>query len=868
VASKPVTVTGVKATMKTQVRYVDDQTPNSYRTYANYKEIVVTITRDRDSKELARETTYVSAATRASAADTIIRATVLDLKAVTPVAGTTVNLSTGPSAPRSDVTDASGEAVFPALTANPASGPQAYYDLSLSLPSGYVALREDVSPNPAAHKQLGITEKWEPVLRVYKPSTINVSIPTPNVPYTVSVGSERGAQHFSQPASATVLGVSAIDAGLMNPEPLVPLPSPGFSYQYLVGASAVSGTNYWYSPAVTKPVPSSYPSSLTETFGLSSGTWYTAAQVKPLTVKVQTSGGSALNGAQVAVSGGPGSIYVSGVTSTSTIDSTLSSGTIANPSGGSYTSGAISAPGGASYASGTISTGTTYSSGTITSQTWSSGAWYTSVSGNCASQTAGNCNTTPAAGTITSATFSFGSAIGGSSQYSVQLYRSGSAQGSTCTINGGQTGCTISGLSVSVNGSSDTIVLVVTRTSGTGTSYTGTGSASAIRAGSWSSGNWYTSISSSCASQTAGSCNTTPTAGTISSASFSFGSAIGSSSSYSVTLYKNGASTGSSCAIGSNGTGCTISGLSLAVNGTDTVVLVVSRTSGSGTSYTGTGNASATMAGAWTNATWYTSVSGSCTSQTAGSCTTVPSAGTLTDAGFAFASAIAAGSSYLVTLYKNGASTGSTCTIAAGQTGCTISGLSIAMNGTSDTMVLVVTRTAGTSYTGTGTGSATVTGSWGSGSWYTSVSTACASQTAGSCNTTPAAGTITSASFSFGSAIGSSSSYTVTLYKNGASTGSSCTIGNSQASCAITGLNVAVNGTSDTVVLVVSRTAGSSYSGTGTAAVGHSTPPAAGQITFNVPSGSGYTVMAWGATTMAQTTATVTSPTTKTLTVS
>jgi hypothetical protein len=335
-----------------------------------------------------------------------------------------------------------------------------------------------------------------------------------------------------------------------------------------------------------------------------------------------------------------------------------------------------------------------------------------------------------------------------------------------------------------------------------------------------------------------------------------------------VTLYKNGASTGSSCAIGSNGTGCTISGLSLAVNGSDTVVLVVNRTSGSGTSYTGTGNASATMAGAWTNATWYTSVSGSCTSQTAGSCTTVPSAGTLTDAGFAFASAIAAGSSYLVTLYKNGASTGSTCTIAAGQTGCTISGLSIAMNGTSDTMVLVVTRTAGTSYTGTGTGSATVTGSWGSGSWYTSVSTACASQTAGSCNTTPAAGTITSASFSFGSAIGSSSSYSVTLYKNGASTGSSCTIGNSQASCAITGLNVAVNGTTDTVVLVVGRTAGSSYSGTGTAAVGHSTPPAAGQITFNVPSGSGYTVMAWGATTMAQTTATVTSATTKTLTVS
>ena len=112
-----------------------------------------------------------------------------------------------------------------------------------------------------------------------------------------------------------------------------------------------------------------------------------------------------------------------------------------------------------------------------------------------------------------------------------------------------------------------------------------------------------------------------------------------------------------------------------------------------------------------------------------------------------------------MTLYKNGASTGSSCTVGNSQTGCTISGLSLAVNGT-DTLVLVVNRTSGTSYTGTASTSYTTLGSW-SGTWYVSVSANCASQTAGNCNTTPPAGTITSASLSFGSAIGGSSAYSV-----------------------------------------------------------------------------------------------------------
>jgi Tfp pilus assembly protein PilV len=319
-ATRSIDVVGLKATVKTQVTYVDDQTPNAYRTYANYKRVVVTVVRTRDSKQLARESTYVSAASRASAEESVITPTVLDLGDNTPVAGATVNLSTGPSAPRVDVTDVSGKVTFPGLTPNPSSGAQAYYDLAVTPPSGYHAFRDDISPSGAAHVQLGVADEWATTLRLYRPSTIDISVPTPpsGVPYTISVGSGRGAQAFEQAAGVTTRTITSLTSGQSAAEPLVPAPSAASSSQYMVGVSAVSGGSYYYSTAVAKAVPSSYPSNLTQTFSLPAGTWYAAEQVKPLTVKVLNSDGTAINGAQVAVSGGPGTapgIYVTGVTS-------------------------------------------------------------------------------------------------------------------------------------------------------------------------------------------------------------------------------------------------------------------------------------------------------------------------------------------------------------------------------------------------------------------------------------------------------------------------------------------------------------------------------------------------------------------------
>src|SRR4051812_35309891 len=158
VASRPVVVTGLRATMNLQISYVDDQTPNSYRTYANYKKVVVTVVRSSDSKQLMKEVTYLSAAAKNAATESVITALIFDYYNNTPLQGATVNLGTGPSAPRTDITDASGKAIFPALTANPTSGAQAYYDLTVSPPFGYTMLKDDLPPNSVAHHQLGVAE--------------------------------------------------------------------------------------------------------------------------------------------------------------------------------------------------------------------------------------------------------------------------------------------------------------------------------------------------------------------------------------------------------------------------------------------------------------------------------------------------------------------------------------------------------------------------------------------------------------------------------------------------------------------------------------------------------------------------------------
>jgi hypothetical protein len=345
VAQKSINVVGLHGKLKLTITYVDDQTPNSFRTYANYKKVVVSVVRNKDQKVLAKEVTFVSAAAKNAATESSIKAGVIDFAAGAPVVGATVNLQTGPSAPRTDVTNAGGEAIFPALVATPSSGSQAFYDLNLQLPFGYSTLKDDLPPSGVSHTPLGVAQSWQTNLRVYKACSVTVSVPSPPangsvlVPYTISIGSGRGAEAFSRPAGSAFLGPISTLAG----EGIVPGPAavPNSS-EYVAGVSAVVGSGgsalYFFAPALSKPVPIDYPgNNLSQSYTFPSGawgTWFTSAQTSALTVRVQTSGGSAISGARVAVSGGPMTapgIYVAGVTNSSGLV------TIRIPSGSGYT---------------------------------------------------------------------------------------------------------------------------------------------------------------------------------------------------------------------------------------------------------------------------------------------------------------------------------------------------------------------------------------------------------------------------------------------------------------------------------------------------------------------------------------------------
>jgi Tfp pilus assembly protein PilV len=341
VASRDIDVTGLHATMKLQITYVDDQTPNSYRTYANYKKIVVTVLRDSDSKQLTKEVTYLSAAAKNAATESVITALVLDFSTNLPLQGATVNLGTGPSAPRTDITDASGKAVFPALTANPVTGGQAYYDLTVTPPFGYTMLKDDLPPNAVAHHQLGVAEPWGPTpLRAYKPSTVDVNIAAPPVPvgtttpipYTLSIGSTRGSEAIARPANTVLTTVNSVAGELVPPLP-----------QYTVGAHAVNGSGssatYWFATAQQKPVPRIYPTDPGQSFAVT-GAWLNSTDVRQLTVKVQNASGTALGNIRVAISGGPAlvpapGVYIAGVTATS--GTGTGTFTVMVPNGSGYT---------------------------------------------------------------------------------------------------------------------------------------------------------------------------------------------------------------------------------------------------------------------------------------------------------------------------------------------------------------------------------------------------------------------------------------------------------------------------------------------------------------------------------------------------
>jgi type II secretory pathway pseudopilin PulG len=299
-ATTSVNVAGLDATITVQIRYIDDPTPTSYETTANYKRVIVTVRRDSDNRMLAREVTYVAPTSRTPFGGVnlaIIEPLVIDYGLNVPVEGVTVDLLTGPDAPRSDVTDETGKVSFKKLTPNAtASCPSDCYDLTADLP-GYVQLDAPTRLN------VGPGQTATPTIQIYRPSTINLDVRNSSggqFTGTAFVKLTSARNGITQTFSVSG-GTAAINA--VAGEPIVP------SVQYTAEAWT-TGTPQC--ATVTQYVPDDYPDVLSSTFTLTLGACPSGSIAATVT---WGSGGPPASGATVTVSGGPYSLSpVSGTT--------------------------------------------------------------------------------------------------------------------------------------------------------------------------------------------------------------------------------------------------------------------------------------------------------------------------------------------------------------------------------------------------------------------------------------------------------------------------------------------------------------------------------------------------------------------------
>jgi Carboxypeptidase regulatory-like domain len=286
-------VTGLAATVTTSIHFVGDGVPDGYNSTTNYKQVVVSVTRNSDGHNLATESTYIAPPTRApygGISQVALGVNVTDVGDNQPVSGVPIALQTGPSAPRNDTTDTNGGVLFAGMTANPSSGPTAYYNVVPTLPPGYVEMSGDVK-----QAQLGPGQITNLSIRVYQPATIYVHLTSGGSDYTgnatVTVTPKAGAaQNYS---------VGGDPGGQYT------IPNVNPNVEYTVVASNSAGL---ISQAVDQYVPNDYPSDLTSSFNLD----LAAPQG---TLSVTTVNGTAdIAGVAVTVTGGPSGVHLTGTT--------------------------------------------------------------------------------------------------------------------------------------------------------------------------------------------------------------------------------------------------------------------------------------------------------------------------------------------------------------------------------------------------------------------------------------------------------------------------------------------------------------------------------------------------------------------------
>jgi prepilin-type N-terminal cleavage/methylation domain-containing protein len=311
---------GEKVTVTTQATYVTDAIPTAYATHADYKKVVVTITRQSDGTLLAKDSTFVASASAPPLAGSgwvQIKRQVVDAVTTQPIVGASVNVTGGPNAAnRTDATDGSGTVLFPALDSSP-SLPPPNYILATSM-NGYNVFPDDLPP--MTPEQVGASPGLNSTatIRMYLPTSLTVSVQnSAGAPYTsgatVSLESSRcGVTTVSIPSGQSSTTITTCDWAKGKTIPLVPnvLGQTPLFDKY--GATAWSASGGFWGAATQFTVPSLYPSLLTQAVTVKFGatTYGTTKQVKVTVTKA----GTADTNARVIVTGGPAGVYLYGTT--------------------------------------------------------------------------------------------------------------------------------------------------------------------------------------------------------------------------------------------------------------------------------------------------------------------------------------------------------------------------------------------------------------------------------------------------------------------------------------------------------------------------------------------------------------------------
>jgi len=315
---------GEAVTISTQVKWVADPIPTAYVTNADYKKVVITVTRNSDSTQLSQKTTYVASASAppfaGSTWDQISRQ-VIDPVTNLPLTGVSVNLTGGPNSEnRTDLTDGAGNVLFPALNSTTTGTPG--YTLAPTF-AGYSVYPDDLSPAVAEFVGSTAGVNSTGTLRMYKPVSLTVNLQNSSgVAYTggatISLdGSRCGQATVSIPSGSSSTTISTCTWATGKTTPLVPNvqgQTPTFN-DYFVTAWSNSGGFWGATSSSGILVPSNYPTTLSQSVTVKFGTT-TYATTKVINVTVKKAGVVDGN-ARVQLTSTPALVYLYATTNSS-----------------------------------------------------------------------------------------------------------------------------------------------------------------------------------------------------------------------------------------------------------------------------------------------------------------------------------------------------------------------------------------------------------------------------------------------------------------------------------------------------------------------------------------------------------------------